>query len=184
MTGLRPQRGKLSWKSILGLIAAGLVALSPMAMSDKDPLHKPYRDYAGRLNICYNHKEAVRITDTATTDQCRQLLENDIMHAATGVLERSPALAEHKTMLEASIDFTVSEGLDAYRASPMARHFDEGQWFEGCEAFPTYHIRWTFNHQQVGTECKLLRDGKWDCAVPEMIKRRARERLTCLGKES
>lgn len=182
MSGFRSTGGKLSWKSLLGLITAGLFAMSPLAMGDKDPLHKPYRDYAGRLSICYNHKDTVRMTDTASTDQCRQLLEDDIMHATLGVLERSPTLAAHKPVLEAAIVFTVREGMQPYRASPMALHFDHGQWVQGCEAFRTYYTHWTFVHQQPGYACNQMPEGKWDCEVPEMVKRRNQEAQTCLGK--
>lgn len=125
-----------------------------------------YRDPVGVPTICFGSTKGVRLGDTATAEQCRQLLTAEMLEAVDQVDRCVPGLPVQVAAAFADAAYNLGPTIVCDRTrSTAARLLAAGRLREACNELP-----------------------KWDrarvagvlVALPGLTKRRAAERDLCL----
>lgn len=119
-----------------------------------------YVDPIGVVSACAGHTKYAVLGKTYTREECDELLQDDLVEHAEGVLACTPGISENPYVLGAAVSFTFNVGVGAYCRSTMARKLNAGDLAGGCAELS----RWT---KAGGKELKGL------------VKRRAAERALC-----
>ncbi len=98
-----------------------------------------YRDPVGIPTICFGETKGVRMGQTATLEQCKNMLAASLQLANHAVDDciRAP-LPDYRRA--AVVSFTYNVGRDAMCSSTMARKLNAGDVQGGCDEM----LRWTF----------------------------------------
>jgi lysozyme len=96
---------------------------------------KAYRDIVGIWTAC-DGVAYVPAGSSFTPEQCDQMLEQQLVKHAAGVLKCSPLLKGQGRdyQREAAISFAYNVGVGAYCSSTVDRRFDAARWVDGCAA--------------------------------------------------
>lgn len=118
-----------------------------------------YRDPVGIVTACVGHTKTAELRPY-TQAECDQLLDEDLIYHAEGVLHCTPGVKQHAYPLAAAISFTFNVGVTAYCQSTMARKFNADDYEGACAEFS----RWVKAGGRV---------------FPGLVTRRAEERAIC-----
>lgn len=170
-------------RTTLGAFITGAVLVIPLfsKSSTDDVTYKAYRNPLNKPTICITHHEGVSMTDTATTEQCMEYIRGESVSAAAGVSTATPTILENKSAFRAASDFVITDGIDAYATSPMARHFAKREWVRGCNSFIGYRTWFHFSRPSIGNRCIHKARNDWVCQVGKIVQQRELEQQLCLG---
>lgn len=99
----------------------------------------PYKDIVGVLTVCRGHTGPdVVVKKVYSPEECDELTKRDINKAIAGVVKVSPHLLWHPMQLVAAVSFSYNVGTGTYAQSSVARKFNEGDFFGGCQALKLY----------------------------------------------
>ena len=146
--------GNLLVKTVLGAIAAAVIAITPFTMGEEGTVYKAYRDPVGKPTICNGHTKGVKMGDVATEAQCQAYLREDLTEAMIYVVRYSPGIIDNEQALKASGDFVMNTWPVPFKNSPMARYFNDSEWENGCNAFIGYYTASTFRERQKPYNCR------------------------------
>lgn len=151
-------------KRAVGFMAGAVIAAAAAigAHFEGVRLHA-YHDIAGIPTICYGHTKGVKDGETATPEQCKAWLEQEMAEANAKVHE-----CIHGTMtLGQEVAFTdavYNTGPAIVCGSTLQRLANAGDMDGACRQLP----RWVYAGGKV---------------VPGLVKRRRTEMQVCLGQE-
>lgn len=125
-----------------------------------------YRDPVGIPTICFGSTKGVRMGDTATVEQCREMLTREMLEAVDVVDKCQPGMPLEVLAAFADAAYNVGPTIacDTARSS-AARLLSARQWRAACEQLP----RWD-----------KARVGGVMVTLPGLTRRRAAERDVCL----
>jgi lysozyme len=126
-----------------------------------------YRDPIGIVTACTGHTKTAILGRPYTADECRQLLDQDLIEHAVPVLTCVPELAGHPYQLASAISFAFNVGVSKFCNSTTARRFKSGNWISACRAL---------NEKDNGRPQWVFADG---VILPGLVTRRAIERELC-----
>ena len=124
-----------------------------------------YRDPVGIPTICFGSTKGVRMGDTATVEQCRELLTREMLEAVDQVDRCQPGLPVEVLAAFADATYNLGPGVacDTSR-STAARLLAARRYAEACDQL----LRWD-----------RARIAGAMVALPGLTKRRAAEREVC-----
>lgn len=150
-------------KVVAGTSAAVLALAAAIVQPWEGLKLRGYMDPVGIPTICYGHTgPEVRVHDTATLEECKALLEDDLQTAYAGVQSciRVP-MRDHEAAAFTSMAYNV--GVTAFCRSTLARKANAGDMPGACAEMS----RWVYAK---GFKLRGL------------VRRRAAERAMCEGK--
>lgn len=125
-----------------------------------------YKCPAGVVTVCYGHTGSVIRGKKYTIDECKALLDADMLKAMQEVEQCQPGLPPEVLAAFADATFNIGSRVACdTRQSTAARKLKAGDYRGACEELP----KW--NKARVGGVL---------VALPGLTKRRAREREICL----
>jgi len=125
-----------------------------------------YKCPAGVVTVCYGHTGSVIRGKKYTLDECKALLDADMLKAVQEVEQCQPGLPPEVLAAFADATFNIGSRVACdTRQSTAARKLKAGDYRGACEELP----KW--NKARVGGAL---------VALPGLTKRRAREREICL----
>ncbi len=119
--------------------------------------HRAYLDPIGIPTICQGHTEGVKIGDTATDEDCKEMTQEDFRKVAAqldGIVVPAPIWG-------AFADFCYNVGVTRCKSSTLYTYLKAGQYRKACDEFP----KWIYAH------------GK---PLSGLIRRRQAERDLCM----
>lgn len=151
----------MSNAKLIAKIGAGTTALVvPLVIYSEGTIFHSYKDPIGIITACNGHTgPELRMGQTFTPAQCRQMLEEDLLKHADDLACIKVPLGDGQKA--AFLSFSYNVGGAKFCASTMARKANAGDLVGACNELP----RWT------------LAGGK---ELPGLVKRRAAERDLCL----
>lgn len=180
MPNSQPSNKSWSFKSIAGTVAVLSVISSPFISAMRSDRNLAYKDESGKPAICFGHTKNVKMTDSATDDQCRKYLEDDLTDAVSFVIGQTPDIVNYPNVFKAASHFIITSSKESYLESPMLANFKNGYWIEGCKSFANYDVEYRYNFRKPGSDCIKLEDGTWSCPVLSLKKTRENEMKLCL----
>lgn len=125
-----------------------------------------YRDPVGIPTICFGETAKVSLGDTATADQCKDMLGARLLEFGRQVDKCTPHTVLPPYRKAAVTSFAYNVGVKAYCSSTLARKLDAGDVKGGCNEFS----KWVYATNRSGVRIEL----------PGLVSRRAEERTMCL----
>lgn len=122
-----------------------------------------YKDPIGIVTACAGHTKTAVLGRPYTLDECKVILEQDLVAHAKPVLKCTPVLADRPYQLAAATSFAFNVGTTAYCNSSIAKRFNAGDFAGGCAGLS----KWIYAGGKV---------------LPGLVTRRATERAICEGK--
>lgn len=125
---MTPQnRKRAGWAAVAVTMVAGFEGLRTQA----------YKDPVGIPTVCYGETLGVKMGDTFTPTQCKQMLEARLVGGFyAGVVACVPNLAQQSgERIAAHVSLAYNIGVGAYCKSSVARLANAGYWNESCDAF-------------------------------------------------
>lgn len=152
-----------SGKGPAGFAAAVLALAGATVSYHEGYIPNTYADPVGIPTICFGHTGPDVVPGrVATAEECRELLEGDLLVAWHGVQMCVKAPIEpHQAA--ALVSFTFNVGVKALCSSTLARKANGGDWPGACAELS----RWVY--------ARGIR-------LPGLVKRRAAERAMCEGR--
>lgn len=152
-----------------GRLAAGAALACALAIPAEGLKFTPYYDPVGILTVCYGHTGGDVVKGRLySMDECRRLLNQDMLDAVQAVERCVPGLPVHQLAAWSDTVYNVGPAIVCDpRKSTAARLLQAGQWAEACQQLP----RW--NKARVGGVMVEL---------PGLTKRRARALAMCEGR--
>ena len=143
------------------LAAAGIAAAIPLVATFEGLRRTAYLDPVGIPTACFGATQGVRLGQSYTAEQCRDLLARDLLLANSDVdaCVRVPLTENQRTAL---VSFTYNVGRGAFCGSTLVRKLNAGDYVGACNELP----RWVY--------AKGVK-------LPGLEKRREQERAVCLG---
>lgn len=122
-----------------------------------------YRDPVGIPTVCFGETRGVKMGDTYTAAQCKDMLGNRLVEFENGIIAclKNPGLIPDEAYA-ATISFAYNVGVQAFCNSTMKRKLDAGDIKGACDELP----KWVYARGHV--------------YLPGLAKRRAAERDLCL----
>jgi len=155
-------------RTLQGTVGAGAAAiLLSFVPKFEGMVLRGYKDPIGIVTACAGHTRTAILGKPYTLGECRNLLEQDLIEHADGVLSCTPVLKDHPFQLAAASSFAFNVGTGAYCRSMTARRFNSGDWSGGCKAL---------NEADSGKPQWVWAGGK---ILPGLVKRRQAERDLC-----
>ncbi|MBR9766621.1 MAG: lysozyme [Rhodobacteraceae bacterium] len=155
-------------RSWFGRSAAGAAAAVILAVAFIEPWEdtrlKAYIDIAGIPTICTGHTEGVRLGDTATAEECREIFLAEVVAFEARIRPCLPAELPDQTRA-AFVSAAYNIGAGAFCGSSMSRRAMAGDLAGACEAL----MMW--NKARVKGVLQPVRG---------LTRRRAAERALCL----
>lgn len=122
-----------------------------------------YRDPIGIPTICYGETRGVKMGQTKTVEECKEMLGTRLIEFSSGI---DKCLANEDKLPDktygAFVSFAYNVGVGAFCGSTLAKKANAGDLVGACNELP----RWT-------------RAG--GLVLPGLVKRRAEERTLCLS---
>jgi lysozyme len=120
--------------AIIGSVAAGVLYVT--IPEDEGTRYQAYRDIVGVLTICNGDTNDVRPGLVETREGCQRRLEQQLVAHAAPVMACTPRLKEpgRDYQRAAAVSLAYNVGVGAYCRSSVDRHFDAGNWRQGCDA--------------------------------------------------
>ncbi|MFZ6645062.1 lysozyme [Undibacterium sp. TJN25] len=144
------------------IAAAGLGMAVPLVIFFEGTRQQAYLDPVSIPTICRGHTEGVHLGQTATADQCDDMLAKDLLKADAEM--RACVLVPLTDNQRAAFaSFIFNAGSGNFCGSSMARKLNAGDLAGACNELP----RWVYAGGKV---------------LPGLIKRRAAEKELCLRK--
>lgn len=125
-----------------------------------------YKDVVGVTTICYgvtNSDRPVKMGDTATPAQCKEMLAKDLVRYKA-MVDKCIHVAMPPNRTAAMVSFVYNVGQGNLCKSSVARHLNAGEVRQGCDSL----MQW---NKAGGREIKGLTN------------RRAKERVSCLRSD-
>lgn len=119
-----------------------------------------YRDPVGIPTICFGHTAGVQIGDTATPEQCRDLLTDEVVEFGFEISNLVKIPLSHEEQA-AYTSFAYNVGIGAFSQSTLLRKLNSGDRLGACNELS----RWIYSRGRV---------------LPGLKNRRAEERELCL----
>ncbi|AMG36238.1 lysozyme [Achromobacter xylosoxidans] len=155
-------------RTLQGTVGAGAAAmLLNFVPQVEGTILRGYKDPIGVVTACSGHTKTAVLGRPYSQEECRRLLESDLVDHAEGVLACTPALSGHQYQLAAATSFAFNVGVGAYCRSATARRFNSGDWAGACRAM---------NQADNGKPQWVWAGGQM---LPGLIKRRTIEREMC-----
>lgn len=129
-----------------------------------------YKDPIGIVTACAGHTKTAILGRAYSKEECADLLAEDLLEHAQGVLSCTPVLEGRPYQLAAATSFAYNVGVNAYCRSTTARRFNAGDIAGACKAM---------NESDSGKPQWVTAGGK---VLPGLVARRATERALCEGK--
>lgn len=129
-----------------------------------------YKDPIGIVTACAGHTKTAVLGRPYTPRECVDLLTEDLVEHAEGVLKCTPTLEGRPYQLAAATSFAYNIGVGAYCRSTTARRFNAGDIAGACRAM---------NESDSGAPQWVTAGG---VVLPGLVKRRATERAMCEGR--
>lgn len=143
------------------IIVTGALALGVAIVSQFEGLRtKAYLDPVGIPTICYGSTAGVKLGQTRTVEECKELLAGELGKSMAEV-DRLVKVPLPDTRKAALGSFVYNVGETAFARSSMLRKLNAGDWRGACNELP----RWSYAK---GVQ------------LPGLVKRRAAERELCL----
>jgi len=145
-----PTRKRAAWMTIALASVAGFEGLRQVA----------YLDPVGYPTICFGETGGVKMGDTATLEQCKDMLAESLEKANAAVTRCTTVpLSDYRRA--ALVSFTYNVGGTAYCSSTLVRKLNAGDTVGACDELK----RWV--------KAKGL-------TLPGLVKRREQERQMCM----
>lgn len=127
-----------------------------------------YKDPVGVLTVCYGTTgNDVQVSKTYTLEQCKSMLDRDMLKAIETVDKCAPGLPDNTLAAFADAVYNLGPTIVCdHKQSTAARLLQAGDVRGACNQLP----RWVYANV-----------GGVSVALPGLIKRRERERVLCLG---
>lgn len=132
---------KVAVSATAGAALSALVVTTSLPVIDRweGNVPIPYKDIVGVLTVCRGHTGPdVVVKKVYSPSECDELTKKDINKAIAGVLKVSPHLLWHPMQLVAATSFSFNVGTGTYAQSSVAKKFNEGDFFGGCQALKLY----------------------------------------------
>ena len=172
---------KFPVKTAYGIFTAALLAFTSLTFPGSETENKAYVDKLGRNAICRGHTSGVKKTDIVTDDQCDEFLYQDMFTAVHSALTITPKILNNNNAFRAVVEFIMTTDVASYESSPMAVHFKEEKWDEGCTSLLGYKTAVEFKKKEMDLDCQKSANGNWMCVVPELVNLRQEQYLICSG---
>ena len=172
---MNQQQNDQSNKGLFGLVGGILIGVSATLLTlitgHEGVRYSAYLDTGNVPTICYGHTAGVRMGMTATEDQCKQWLVEDLAIAQRAVRKHLKVPAE-RNQIDAYTSFVFNVGEGNFVGSTMLRKANSGDRSGSCKEF----YRWVYV-------------GKLDCRLSSsrcagIPKRRDTEAALCLRPNS
>lgn len=145
----------------LGVLALAVIgAAAALGVHFEGVRHNTYRDVGGIPTICYGHTQGVKAGDTATDDQCKAWLSDEMADALATVDRCLPSLPFGPRV--AFTDAVYNAGHKIVCGSTLQRKALAGDMPGACAELD----RWVYAGGKI---------------QPGLVKRRALERQICEG---
>lgn len=176
------QRGK-TLATIIGssAAAAALMTLIPLHESGGRQYLKAYQDSGNIWTICdgiikWPDGRPVRKGDTATVEQCRQMLEAELIAHAEPLMQCLPQLYGRVNQVKALVDASYNLGTSAICNGSIGKRIRVGDWAGASQAILLYD-RVTFPKPLPGRDCvKNKTKPGWACKVRGLTLRRTQNK--------
>lgn len=132
-------------------------------------------DPVGVLTACMGETKGIRPDQRFTLDECKAKLEPRLLGFAEAVDRCTPLADRTPAQRVAIVDFAYNEGDGTYCRSSIAANFRAGYVAAACRSF---------NQAADGKPQYVTAGGKDGVTLPGLVKRRAKERAWCEGKET
>ncbi len=123
-----------------------------------------YKDSAGIPTICMGETLGVQMGDTATEDECGDMLDTRLPEFAAGIDACLPPDLPDKVYVS-FLSAAYNIGINAFCNSSMARRANEGKLYAACDALLLW-VKTTIAGMKV--------------RLPGLVNRREQERALCL----
>ncbi len=143
------------------LAAVGLALAVPVVIFFEGTRQRAYLDPVQIPTICRGHTKGVKLGQTATLDQCDEMLLQDLLRA-DAEMKSCIRVPLNDNQRAAFASFTFNAGGGNFCGSTMARKLNAGDYAGACNELP----RWVYAGGKV---------------LPGLVKRRQAERDVCLG---
>lgn len=143
------------------IAAAGLGLALPLVIFYEGTRQQAYLDPVSIPTICRGHIEGVKLGQTATLDQCDDMLAKDLLKA-NAAMQACVLVPLNDSQRAAFASFVFNAGSGNFCGSSMARKLNAGDYIGACNELP----RWVYAGGKV---------------LPGLVKRRAAEKELCLG---
>lgn len=155
-------------RTLQGTVGAGAAAiLLSIVPKFEGMILRGYEDPIGIVTACAGHTATAVLGKPYSLEECRALLDQDLVEHAQGVLACTPGLAGRTNQTAAAVSFAYNVGVGAYCRSVTARRFNAGDWAGACRAM---------NQADSGKPQWVWAGGKM---LPGLVSRRAAERALC-----
>lgn len=168
---IRP--GKKSLAAIVGATAAATLLTAVPKFEGVVLVAKP--DPVGRITACFGETRGIHAGQRFTLEQCLAMLDPRLAEFAESVNRCTPLSARTPLQRSAIVDFAYNEGDGTYCRSPIAANFRAGNVAAACRSF---------NESATGKPQYITAGGKNGIELPGLVKRRAKERAWCEGRET
>ncbi|MES2103080.1 MAG: lysozyme [Pseudomonadota bacterium] len=142
------------------LAAAGLGLAVPLVIFFEGTRQQAYLDPVSIPTICRGHIGGVKLGQTATVDQCDDMLARDLLKA-DAEMRACVLVPLNPNQRAAFASFTFNAGGGNFCGSSMARKLNAGNYAGACDELP----RWVYAGGKV---------------LPGLVRRRASEKELCL----
>lgn len=147
--------------------AAALAAACALAVPMEGLRTKAYRDPVGIPTICFGSTKGVMLGDTATPEQCKAMLSEEMLESIDAVDRCVPGLPVNVLAAFADAAYNIGPKIACDTArSTAARKLKAGDYVGACNELP----RWD----------KASMPGIGLVPLPGLTKRRQMERELCL----
>jgi lysozyme len=163
-----PSRKSLA--AIVGVSAAGALLSAVPKLEGFVPVAHP--DPVGMMTACFGETRGVRAGERFTLAECTAKLEPRLAEFAENVDHCTPLADRTPAQRVAIVDFAYNVGSGAYCRSSIAANFRAGNIAAACRSF---------NESPTGKPQYVTAGGE---ELPGLVKRRAKERAWCEGRET
>lgn len=167
-------KGKKGVAAIIG--SATAAALLAFVLQHEGMVTTTYTDVTGTLTVCVGETSPDKAIPgiTYTAAECARMLEDRLAEFAAGVRRITPGIVDVPEIAIPAIDLAYNIGLDAYSRSSAARHFNAGNYDDGCKAMTLY----VYSKGRKLRGLELRREHEYDLCLQGAAKMNAHEAAT------
>jgi lysozyme len=156
--------------ALVGAAAAAMLISAVPKLEGFVPVARP--DPVGVVTGCFGETRGVRAGERFTLAECTAKLEPRLAEFAEAVDQCTPLADRTPAQRVAIVDFAYNEGSGTYCRSSIAANFRAGNVAAACRSF---------NESPNGRPQYVTAAGQ---QLPGLVKRRAKERAWCEGRET
>lgn len=134
---IKAKVGAAALAAVLSLLAVQ-EGDGPTVATPSGVVHKAYVDDVGVLTICHGHTANVKLKDTATANQCKQWMLEDL-EVADAAVTRYVNVDLTDYQRTALWSFIYNVGTGNFRSSTMLRHINQGKFCLAAKEFPRWN---------------------------------------------